>query len=84
MNARQFNERNATPKPIILTKEDAQAALLREDSITVITLTAYGCKDGSVYVNCYPDCNCSQDSYPTFEKFWEDWGDRFSTEGKIE
>lgn len=67
----------------MLTKEEAKEALDLGKDLSIGTLWASKCGNG-VYVNCRPDCNCSQDTYSSFDEFWALWGSEFETDGKIE
>lgn len=67
----------------MLTKETAKKALDEDKTLSIGTLWASKSGNG-VYVNCYPDCNCSQDSYDTFEEFWDLWESEFVSKGRIE
>ena len=66
-----------------LTKLEARKAIDNGDAISINTLWASKSGNG-VYINCYPDCNCSQDSYSSFEEFWKYWGPEFEDVGRIE
>jgi len=66
----------------MLSKEQAKEALEKDEIITITTLWAIKSGNG-VYVNCYPDCNCSMDTYSSFEEFWDIWGDCFEKRGRI-
>ena len=67
-----------------LTKEEAKKALEDDIDITIGSLYASRLPDGKIYVNCYPDCNCSQDVLDNFEIFWINWGHEFAERGRIE
>lgn len=66
----------------MLSKEQAKEALEQDKELSIGTLWAIKSGNG-VYVNCYPDCNCSMDTYSSFEEFWDNWGGYFEVSGKI-
>lgn len=68
-----------------MTKEECQKALMEYESISIGTLHAIKghCND-RIYVNCYSDCNCSQDTFSSFEEFWDFWGADFLERGVID